>query len=129
FCFFFFQAEDGIRDLIVTGVQTCALPICAVGADDRDELPLAHGEAHAVERREVAVALRQAPRVEQDAHVPARWRRARSPVRPWGKESNTTARIAPKTKRQYWVIDITWSWNRMKTKEPRTGAMKFQQPP
>src|SRR5206468_8322562 len=26
-CCFFFQAEDGIRDLIVTGVQTCALPI------------------------------------------------------------------------------------------------------
>src|SRR5206468_9565354 len=28
--FFFFQAEDGIRDLIVTGVQTCALPILPV---------------------------------------------------------------------------------------------------
>src|SRR5690349_23829613 len=27
--FFFFQAEDGIRDLYVTGVQTCALPIFA----------------------------------------------------------------------------------------------------
>src|SRR5256885_5486141 len=27
-CFFFFQAEDGIRDYKVTGVQTCALPIC-----------------------------------------------------------------------------------------------------
>src|SRR2546427_7136422 len=27
--FFFFQAEDGIRDLTVTGVQTCALPILA----------------------------------------------------------------------------------------------------
>src|SRR5258708_9056755 len=26
-CFFFFQAEDGIRDDLVTGVQTCALPI------------------------------------------------------------------------------------------------------
>src|SRR5205807_5668842 len=26
---FFFQAEDGIRDYKVTGVQTCALPICA----------------------------------------------------------------------------------------------------
>src|SRR5437762_7546351 len=26
-CFFFFQAEDGIRDTSVTGVQTCALPI------------------------------------------------------------------------------------------------------
>ena len=25
---FFFQAEDGIRDYDVTGVQTCALPIC-----------------------------------------------------------------------------------------------------
>src|SRR5256886_13688344 len=29
FCVFFFQAEDGIRDLTVTGVQTCALPIYA----------------------------------------------------------------------------------------------------
>src|SRR5260221_6103527 len=27
-CVFFFQAEDGIRDHCVTGVQTCALPIC-----------------------------------------------------------------------------------------------------
>src|SRR5699024_11712320 len=30
FLVFFFQAEDGIRDRNVTGVQTCALPICAV---------------------------------------------------------------------------------------------------
>src|SRR5687767_15486794 len=28
--FFFFQAEDGIRDKLVTGVQTCALPISRV---------------------------------------------------------------------------------------------------
>src|SRR2546430_4353324 len=28
--FFFFQAEDGIRDLTVTGVQTCALPISSI---------------------------------------------------------------------------------------------------
>src|SRR2546421_2054751 len=32
FFFFFFQAEDGIRDLIVTGVQTCALPILFPGS-------------------------------------------------------------------------------------------------
>src|SRR2546430_14679932 len=38
--FFFFQAEDGIRDLTVTGVQTCALPISNV--DPR--LPLEGGE-------------------------------------------------------------------------------------
>src|SRR5260221_3645561 len=30
YLFFFFQAEDGIRDHCVTGVQTCALPICQV---------------------------------------------------------------------------------------------------
>src|SRR2546430_15995204 len=32
--FFFFQAEDGIRDLTVTGVQTCALPIFSEAAAD-----------------------------------------------------------------------------------------------
>src|SRR5256886_6205989 len=32
-CFFFFQAEDGIRDLTVTGVQTCALPIFEDGVE------------------------------------------------------------------------------------------------
>src|SRR6185437_15407281 len=33
--FFFFQAEDGIRDKLVTGVQTCALPIWARLGRDR----------------------------------------------------------------------------------------------
>src|SRR5258708_22828292 len=32
--FFFFQAEDGIRDDLVTGVQTCALPILEIKALD-----------------------------------------------------------------------------------------------
>src|SRR5258708_12817399 len=31
--FFFFKAEDGIRDDLVTGVQTCALPICLAGKE------------------------------------------------------------------------------------------------
>src|SRR5258707_11696674 len=35
--FFFFQAEDGIRDIGVTGVQTCALPISSFGFPTRDE--------------------------------------------------------------------------------------------
>src|SRR5206468_8970810 len=35
---FFFQAEDGIRDLIVTGVQTCALPIWSRPTDGRCRL-------------------------------------------------------------------------------------------
>ena len=44
FCFFvlFFQAEDGIRDSPVTGVQTCALPILPdLRTPVRLELPIA----------------------------------------------------------------------------------------
>src|SRR3712207_8837015 len=36
--FFFFQAEDGIRDIGVTGVQTCALPICTDDIKDAIEV-------------------------------------------------------------------------------------------
>src|SRR5437762_3982816 len=49
--FFFFQAEDGIRDTSVTGVQTCALPISAPGrhparhAGDRAAWPAPTEEA------------------------------------------------------------------------------------
>src|SRR6266436_3647525 len=49
FCFFFFfQAEDGIRDVAVTGVQTCALPISVKWTGDRSEAFLtdAHGRDH-----------------------------------------------------------------------------------
>src|SRR5256886_9637536 len=35
---FFFQAEDGIRDLTVTGVQTCALPICTKALEDGEKV-------------------------------------------------------------------------------------------
>src|SRR5205823_12206646 len=41
--FFFFQAEDGIRDKLVTGVQTCALPIFA--GDGAALLRRAHADA------------------------------------------------------------------------------------
>src|SRR5438034_5100980 len=54
--FFFFQAEDGIRDHCVTGVQTCALPIYASVAvtegllqlmnDDELEGVIAHELSH-----------------------------------------------------------------------------------
>src|SRR3712207_7874723 len=39
-CLLFFQAEDGIRDIGVTGVQTCALPICPLArVDTGPDLP------------------------------------------------------------------------------------------
>src|SRR2546430_6966524 len=41
--FFFFQAEDGIRDLTVTGVQTCALPISPCCPGQRWRWTAAHG--------------------------------------------------------------------------------------
>src|SRR5256885_2421051 len=42
FCVFFFQAEDGIRDYKVTGVQTCALPIS--GTKPRSVISLAYSD-------------------------------------------------------------------------------------
>src|SRR2546427_10685376 len=54
---FFFQAEDGIRDLTVTGVQTCALPICfdqheEEVADVRENDPAPHGGGHGEDPQE-----------------------------------------------------------------------------
>src|SRR2546427_3242106 len=63
FCFFFFQAEDGIRDLTVTGVQTCALPICR----RRRPAPGAHSP-RAAQTRHAASCARAGP--------------ARAPLRP-----------------------------------------------
>src|SRR5689334_25299930 len=55
---FFFQAEDGIRDGTVTGVQTCALPI-SVAVEDATALPVddAHRVGGVVEDRAEALAL------------------------------------------------------------------------
>src|SRR5258706_10945233 len=46
FFFFFFQAEDGIRDWSVTGVQTCALPIYTT--DDLRHRFASHQQGHVV---------------------------------------------------------------------------------
>src|SRR6266446_8431783 len=48
--FFFFQAEDGIRDYKVTGVQTCALPI-SITIPVATQLPHAVGLAYAAQYR------------------------------------------------------------------------------
>src|SRR2546430_5458810 len=45
-CVFFFQAEDGIRDLTVTGVQTCALPIYRRPAPVPQRRRGRHAQAH-----------------------------------------------------------------------------------
>src|SRR5438876_8522617 len=67
FLFFFFQAEDGIRDGRVTGVQTCALPILPATAAERMaalerlgfvEVALRDRTAEAPERSAQVVAAR-----------------------------------------------------------------------
>src|SRR5947208_16126609 len=52
FVFFFFQAEDGIRDDLVTGVQTCALPISIGGHHEKARL-----RDRDRDRREVAIGV------------------------------------------------------------------------
>ena len=48
---FFFQAEDGIRDADVTGVQTCALPILQTFGQDLGEVALRPGTGGVFEIR------------------------------------------------------------------------------
>src|SRR5574340_1664655 len=63
-CFFFFQAEDGIRDLLVTGVQTCALPILAQLASIRQMIgQVSHGSAGEYQADERAGVARLSWRV------------------------------------------------------------------
>src|SRR2546422_3408569 len=47
FYFFFFQAEDGIRDVAVTGVQTCALPILPLTEVESNDWRFEEFDAHA----------------------------------------------------------------------------------
>src|SRR5438093_6500837 len=66
FLFFFFQAEDGIRDWSVTGVQTCALPISVRAEALPDALDHVPARARAGRQgREPALAGRLLHRSEE----------------------------------------------------------------
>src|SRR5690349_22712785 len=76
--FFFFQAEDGIRDLYVTGVQTCALPILYVRGvlDDKTRILCVVGQCVALDEMvqgenhiRAALALGATPREVQEVAV------------------------------------------------------------
>src|SRR5690606_39776569 len=66
--FFFFQAEDGIRDFHVTGVQTCALPICVLAQGGRVGalLPARVAQAEGQRGQDADLAVREA-RLEEAA--------------------------------------------------------------
>src|SRR5699024_12025237 len=84
--FFFFQAEDGIRDRNVTGVQTCALPICypmeswlAIITDVGFPIAVTFYSMHRLERKMDLL-------IESIHTLPSSIREARSEERRVGKE-------------------------------------------
>src|SRR5258707_2829673 len=86
----FFQAEDGIRDIGVTGVQTCALPICVSNAAAAGWRALEHapsgrsGVADAVAMR-IHHVIGNGPRAAVDDQNRIGWQ-VRSEERRVGKE-------------------------------------------
>src|SRR5256885_3848004 len=85
--FFFFQAEDGIRDYKVTGVQTCALPICVLGRVSRKEREEVGGGMAAGAHHRPLVACEREPFWRRQRLLDARRQAAqRSEERRVGKE-------------------------------------------
>src|SRR3712207_7918478 len=86
---FFFQAEDGIRDIGVTGVQTCALPIFARSPPSQHSSlgrPLRGRLQRRAGRRGVPLAVRGRVDREHLAHLDQLLGLARSEERRVGKE-------------------------------------------
>src|SRR5205809_5261578 len=77
FSFFFFQAEDGIRDVAVTGVQTCALPISGGGRLEQAP-PTGAVEQLAVEFTGFAPGTTELQLFARDARAAARAGRRRA---------------------------------------------------
>src|SRR5205807_2783174 len=92
---FFFQAEDGIRDYKVTGVQTCALPICP---DPRRAAAVSGAEASRPRRRADRVPGREPrppPTELSEGSVRSLHRVVREVSESGGDENLLTVRAAP----------------------------------
>src|SRR5439155_14824123 len=92
--FFFFQAEDGIRDGHVTGVQTCALPISRAGSV---------AAARSCRRSRRSTAARGAASAPRGA-APSRGtagRRTPPPSRPWAGRSEER-RVGKECRSGWW---------------------------
>src|SRR2546427_7974629 len=86
--FFFFQAEDGIRDLTVTGVQTCALPIYACPRHGAAGTWARHGRNPRDRTCRCAASRRRWA-------APRRWRDAPRPGCPAGGAENRSVPCGP----------------------------------
>src|SRR5438105_10505746 len=80
---FFFQAEDGIRDPLVTGVQTCALPIWSdldgAETDDTGGIDAARliADAQPIDRRRMLRRIQEIGRASCRKEGRIRWRKKR----------------------------------------------------
>src|SRR5437762_14105937 len=72
--FFFFQAEDGIRDTSVTGVQTCALPIYVAVYDPQSAFDVALFQANGSRARRLAVVMNRHETRSEERRVGKGWR-------------------------------------------------------
>src|SRR5438067_10627565 len=103
---FFFQAEDGIRDRNVTGVQTCALPICLPGRQTGQSGQLGPPPAQLPDARQPRAALRrsQVGGVQEQGQGPrsqaAQQRNVRSEERRVGKECKSRGGTYHKKKKK-----------------------------
>src|SRR2546429_5981157 len=91
---FFFQAEDGIRDVAVTGVQTCALPISILLDPPIPQLPDNLESKSAAPAASPAATLEEAARVAEPERVAAvsadeSLRRTRTGERRGGEEGRS----------------------------------------
>src|SRR5436305_4176242 len=89
---FFFQAEDGIRDADVTGVQTCALPI-SMSDSVRKACPKPTGTSSWRRLSALSSAAHQRPKVGDPA-----------------RRSTATSRIRPSVQRTSFAIGADMSW-------------------
>src|ERR1039457_7427690 len=74
FFFFFFQAEDGIRDYKVTGVQTCALPISLIVEFEAVLTRPEHLDASGLTSRQMNQVLDALVKVADPVHLWFLWR-------------------------------------------------------
>src|SRR5256886_16164023 len=93
---FYLQAEDGIRDLTVTGVQTCALPICAGRGRARGARP--RGRPRLCDD-----GAARGPSAREPLHL-ARLRRVQCGARPRGRRPVTGSEVA--------AVGVVTGWGR-----------------
>src|SRR5256886_5767225 len=81
--FFFFQAEDGIRDLTVTGVQTCALPISLTSQELQQSRDIRAGQRY---RGFAPLQLEEGLQLAKITPIPRHRVRGESPLRERSEE-------------------------------------------